>query len=52
MSQLLLSHPYLKINIDLEDCDKVLRIESVEIVPREEILETVRRAGYFIQILE
>lgn len=49
---LLARFPGSKVNFDLNDCDKVLRVESGNCLPTEEILETVTQAGYFIQILE
>jgi len=49
---LLTRFPELKINFDLDDCDRVLRIESGERVPWADIIETVSRSGHFIQILE
>ncbi|HLK28253.1 MAG TPA: hypothetical protein VKT28_06710 [Puia sp.] len=49
----LLNHyfPDSKINFDLEDCDKVLRIDSPRIIPAE-IINTVRANGFLCEELE
>lgn len=44
--------PKLKINFDLDDCDRVLRVESGDRLPLADIIETVRHTGHSIQILE
>ena len=50
--QRLLSHfPSDKINFDLEDCDKILRVEGENIVP-EKIREILNEEGHFCEILD
>ncbi|MFZ5971390.1 MAG: hypothetical protein ACOYXA_07335 [Bacteroidota bacterium] len=49
---LLTRFPELKINFDLDDCDRVLRIESGDRLPLADIIETVRQTGHSIQILD
>lgn len=48
---LMLHFPCSKINFDLSDCDRILRVEGEEIVP-ETILSTVKEKGYQCDILE
>ena len=43
--------PEHRINFDLEDCDKILRVEGADIIP-EKIIEIVRGYGYSCLILE
>lgn len=40
-----------RINFDLEDCDKVLRVESEKIVP-EAIIGILNRKGFLCEVLE
>ena len=42
--------PECRINFDLDDCDRILRIEG-EILPVEIILEMVSRRGILCEIL-
>lgn len=50
--QRLLSHfPGNKINFDLEDCDKILRVEG-EYVLSEKIMEILNEEGHFCEILD
>lgn len=44
-------YPMFSINFDLEDCDKVLRIEG-ENIPKEKIARLVVENGYLCSILE
>ncbi|OQP51149.1 hypothetical protein A4H97_02820 [Niastella yeongjuensis] len=37
-------------NVDLDDSDKILRIESVDLCPRS-VEDTLQRAGYFCEEL-
>jgi hypothetical protein len=39
------------INFDLDDCDKILRVESEEIIP-EKISEVLFRKGFICEVLE
>jgi hypothetical protein len=43
--------PENKINFDLEDCDKILRVEGNTIHP-EKIIEIVKEEGHFCEILD
>ena len=43
--------PLLKINIDLDDCDKVLRVEGHNISPKK-IIEILHVNGYQCEMLE
>lgn len=43
--------PAYKINFDLEDCDKILRVEGDELQP-ENIVEYVNHLGYVCVPLE
>lgn len=47
----LLEHfPDNKINFDLEDCDKILRVEGENILPGK-IIELLNDKGYFCEVL-
>lgn len=43
--------PNYKINFDLEDCDKILRVEGVNLKPKS-IIDYVNRLGYICIKLE
>ncbi len=43
--------PDSKISFDLEDCDKILRIESHQIII-EKVIAIVRRVGFKCELLE
>lgn len=43
--------PLYRINLDLEDCDKILRVEG-DNVPPEKIRNLVKAKGYQCQVLE
>ena len=43
--------PLCKINFDLQDCDKILRVEG-KVVPCEKIIELVTNNGFHCQSLE
>ena len=49
--KLSLLFPKTKINFDLEDCDKILRVEGNTIIPTK-IIETLSSNGYDCSILE
>lgn len=51
VQKLLQYFPQNKINFDLEDCDKILRVEGAAI-PSERIMELLNEEGHFCQILE
>ncbi len=51
LKQLLLERfPEYRVNFDLEDCDKILRVESTEIKP-ESIVATLIDMGFFCEVL-
>ena len=43
--------PENKINFDLEDCDKILRVEGKNIFS-EKIIEILKEEGHFCEILD
>jgi hypothetical protein len=43
--------PNYKINFDLEDCDKILRVEGINLKPKS-IIDYVNRLGYICIKLE
>ena len=43
--------PHCKINFDLQDCDKILRVEGQQI-RSEKIIEVINTSGYQCQVLE
>ena len=43
--------PGSKINFDLEDCDKILRVEGKNIIS-EKIMEILKKEGHFCEILD
>jgi hypothetical protein len=50
--QKLLEHfPENKINFDLEDCDKILRVEG-DTIFSEKIIEIVQEEGHLCEILD
>jgi len=51
VKKLLVHLPKSKINFDLADCDKVLRIESKTISP-DKIIILLQENGYQCQVLE
>jgi hypothetical protein len=48
--QLLDHFPESRVNFDLDDCDKILRIEAKVILP-EKIVEVLNANGYSCEIL-
>ena len=49
---LLLEHfPGYKINFDLHDCDKILRLEG-EIIPVSKVISVVKENGYTCSVLD
>jgi hypothetical protein len=40
-----------RINFDLDDCDKILRVESDNIIP-EEVTNILTRKGFICEVLE
>lgn len=49
-SSLRIRFPFSKINFDLEDCDKILRIEDKEVCVKS-IIELMNRIGYQCEVL-
>lgn len=43
--------PSIKINFDLEDCDKILRVEGKKLAP-DKIIKLLHSNGYLCQVLE
>jgi hypothetical protein len=50
-SLLLQRFPGSRASIDLEDCDKVLRVEGLDICP-EKIIHLVQQNGFYCNVLE
>jgi hypothetical protein len=48
---LLLHFPESRINFDLEDCDKILRVEGRNFIP-EKIMSLVIQHGFHCQVLD
>ena len=51
LSILYKSFPSFKINFDLDDCDKILRVQGVNIC-KEKIIELVNTNGYQCEVLD
>lgn len=50
LRKLSIQYPFAKINFDLDDCDKILRVESEEIIA-EEIKQTLSCYDYQCELL-
>jgi hypothetical protein len=50
LTKLLIKYPSAKINFDLGDCDKILKVESEEIIT-DEIIQTLLCYDYQCEIL-
>ena len=50
-TKLLALFPHYRINFDLEDCDKILRVEGA-MVSHDQIIDLVTREGYQCHVLE
>ena len=48
---LLKEFPHSKINFDLQDCDKILRIEGSQI-PVSRVIQIIKHEGFHCQLLE
>jgi hypothetical protein len=46
------AYPRYKANFDLEDCDKILRVESVDLIDAEMITVLIRSRGFYITVLQ
>ena len=52
MVQMLLQHfPGSRINFDLQDCDRILRVEGKE-VSAEKVMRLLKETGFYCSILE
>ena len=51
LPKLSIQYPTAKINFDLDDCDKILRIESEEIIA-DEIIQILLHCDYQCEILK
>jgi len=49
--QLYAHFPDCRINFDLEDCDKVLRVEGIEVCPQT-IISIMNKSGFQCLVLE
>jgi hypothetical protein len=50
IGQVLACYPKSKVNFDIEDCDKILRVEAEHIIP-EKIIEILNANGYSCEVL-
>ena len=48
--KIMLAYPSCLINFDLEDCDRILRIDGHGFLP-EKVIDIVCSSGYFCEIL-
>ena len=51
IAKLLTHFPHCKINFDLQDCDRILRVEGKDILPGR-IIQVITTDGHFCQVLE
>jgi hypothetical protein len=52
LEAILSSHfPMLRIDFDIEDCDRILRVEGKNVLP-EKIIEILKAHGYHCLVLE
>lgn len=52
LGQLRLLFPHYRVNFDLDDCDRILRVQSPDSVEVEPILHIVARTGFSCSVLE
>jgi len=50
IQQVLNHYPHSRVNFDMEDCDRILRIEADMVVP-EKIIEILTANGYLCEVL-
>ncbi|QHT66398.1 hypothetical protein GXP67_06860 [Rhodocytophaga rosea] len=50
LASLSATFPDLKVNVDLEDCDKILRVEGEAIVP-DKVIDFVSVTGHHCEML-
>jgi hypothetical protein len=48
--QVLRHFPDSRVNFDMEDCDRILRVEAAHIIP-EKIIEILNTNGYSCEVL-
>ncbi|MES2004162.1 MAG: hypothetical protein V4450_06540 [Bacteroidota bacterium] len=51
IQQLLQHYPYNRINFDLSDCDRILRVEGESVCP-DKIKDLLFSAGYLCEVLQ
>jgi hypothetical protein len=44
-------YPAHRVNFDLSDCDRILRIEAQEVINTDDIIGIIRRFGYHASVL-
>jgi hypothetical protein len=42
----------VRVNVDLHDCDRILRVEGMEKSGPEQVIQGVNRLGFICEILE
>lgn len=50
IKQVLDQFPQSRVNFDMEDCDRILRVEADTVVP-EKIIEILKSNGYLCEVL-
>lgn len=50
-SQLMLYFPEIKVNFDLEDCDRILRVENCSFETKE-VIQIINQNGFYCEALE
>jgi hypothetical protein len=50
IQQVLNHYPHSRVNFDMEDCDRILRVEADMVVP-EKIIEILTANGYLCEVL-
>jgi len=51
VGELLLRFPQAKINFDLHDCDKILRIECLTLCV-DHVVEVLKNKGFYCEVLD
>jgi hypothetical protein len=52
IGQLKIHFPNSRINFDLDDCDKVLRIDSKRLLSSAEVIRALNESGFFCEMLD
>jgi len=50
IQQVLNHYPHSRVNFDMEDCDRILRVEADMVVP-EKIIQILTANGYLCEVL-